>query len=114
MSGARTPLGHYPSASFSYTEGRRPRSSVSGNYAAVHAVNGIEEDAAFTTPTARRTTFGKDAGGAGIQTPSGIPKRQSGAGLATGGLATGGKRQSTGLGVMAPPERRKKELGETF
>lgn len=114
MSGSRTPLSHYPTASLSRTEGRRPRSSLSGNHPAMHGhstgVGGISEDVAFSTPTARRTTLGKDAGGTGIPTPSGLPKRQS------IGVATGSMRQSIGLGTMAPPERRKKleDYGETF
>lgn len=63
-----------------------------------------ETDLAFTTPTARRTTFDKSVvgvGGTGIPTPSGIPRRRSG--------IAGSRRSSTGLsygvgeGEMAPP-----------
>ena len=106
----RTPLGHYPSVS-------RPRSSISGNYAAMHgghshshtqSTSGIDEkDSGFNTPNARRTTLDKSiAGGSGIPTPSGIPRRQSGIG--------GGRRSSThmgGEGEMAPPARGRKLSG---
>ena len=108
----RTPLGHYPPVS-------RPRSSISGNYAAVQggqshghsqSISGIDEkDLGFATPNARRTTFDKSVtGGSGIPTPSGIPRRQSG---------MGGRRSSTGLshlmgeGDVVPPARVRKLSG---
>ncbi|KAI9795333.1 MAG: NADH:ubiquinone oxidoreductase [Piccolia ochrophora] len=89
-SGVRTPLGHYSSAA---AESRRPRSSISGNYAATHGhghghVSAVAEErdsVGFSTPTAlsrRRSTLNRDDilahGGTAIPTPSGLPRRQSG------------------------------------
>ncbi|KAI9852254.1 MAG: NADH:ubiquinone oxidoreductase [Thelocarpon superellum] len=134
LSGARTPLGHFASNGPAL-EGRRPRSSVSGSYAAMHghghaaSVDGVEErDERFSTPTPRRSLIGKAdlAGESGIPTPSGIPRRQSGGGAAFkpfgGPMTPGVRRPSSSMQLrdvdedMAPPERRKKlsGVGETY
>ncbi|KAF2834541.1 hypothetical protein M501DRAFT_1000176 [Patellaria atrata CBS 101060] len=118
MSGARTPLGHYSSASVSE---RRPRSSMNGALAASHghtnsmsisAASGTssnEDGDGFRTPYARRPSMVKD--GTGIPTPSGIPRRQSGGVI--------GRRTSAGViqeSDMGPPQRGRKlsEVGETY
>lgn len=113
MSGARTPLGNYPTSGPG--EIRRPRSSMGGNFASAHghsaSISGIDEKdvSDFSTPYARRTsTF--DKGATSIPTPSALPRRQS------GGLA---RRTSSGFGDgdAAQLERRSRklsEVGETF
>ncbi|KAI9799946.1 MAG: hypothetical protein M1825_004317 [Sarcosagium campestre] len=126
MTGARTPLGHYSNSSTA--DGRRPRSSMGGNYNATTghnhsaSVSVLEErDLGFTTPTARRSTLNKDdlILGSNIPTPSGIPKRQSGGGasgipsLPPSMTTKVGRRTSSGTlrADMAPPDRRRRLSG---
>ena len=132
LSGARTPLGHYSTASTT-AESRRPRSSISGSYSTAHghshaaSVSGIEEkDDRFSTPTPRRSLIGKLdlVEGSGIPTPTGIPRRQSGGALlkSYGTPMASTRRTSSGMGhkdtegEMGPPERRRKlsGVGETY
>lgn len=127
ISGAKTPLGHYSSSTFS--ESRRPRSSVGGSYAALHghghsaSVNDIQEkNSEMSTPVPRRATAKRDdqASGSAIPTPTGLRKRPSvGTGLPV--PASTVRRISSNLhhrdeGEMPPPIRRKKlsEVGEMF
>ncbi|KAL6716800.1 NADH:ubiquinone oxidoreductase [Lecanora helva] len=133
MSGARTPLGHYPTNS-SQSESRRPGSSLGGSYAGNHghghssSVNRLsnygaqsqrqeEEQSEVLTPTpSRRTTFDDDNGGSSIPgiAPSGAKKKVNGLGS--------GRRISSGLGTtggdMGPPTvrgaRKLSGVGETF
>lgn len=126
ISGARTPLGHYSNSTIN--ESRRPRSSIGGNYAALHghghsaSVSNIEEKSSDqVTPVQRRITFNKAdmGGGTAIHTPSGIKKRQSGGSALP--VMTSARRISSGLqhrdeGGMPPPATRKKPggVGETY
>ncbi|MCJ1440086.1 MAG: NADH:ubiquinone oxidoreductase [Stictis urceolatum] len=123
VTGARTPLGHYPTNAERIA---RPRSSIGGSYASSHGHSqsvsrlsnyGLEEspqaetDAVTPTPS-KRATFGKESGTA-LPLPS-AAKRQSGA-----GMSTAGRRISSGplaSGGMGPPERKKKlsGVGETY
>ena len=132
ITGARTPIGHYPTTS--QTDFRRPRSSFGGSYASVHGHSAsvsrlsnygtniqLEEDesAEALTPTpSRRTTLAKDEGSAGIRPPSilgtGTKKRVSGLGNGPGRRISSG-----GGGDMGPPDRRTPArklsgVGETF
>ena len=127
MSGARTPLGHYPVTS--QTEPRRPRSSLGGsttnndgpqnhfsntsrmsNFGS-HLQQTDEEDMEdVTTPTpSRRTTFNKDTGPA-VSSFSSKQQRTSTSGL--------GRRTSSGTGEMGPPGRKParklSEVGESY
>jgi hypothetical protein len=129
QTGARTPIGHYPTVSE-----RRPRSSLGGTYGHSFSasVNGSstqqsstteEKELGFSTPTARRNTLTKSETGTGIPTPSGLPRRQSG-GVATNLTMTpSGRRTSSGMsrreeegGEMRPPSRLRKlsGVGETY
>ena len=120
MSGARTPLGHYPSNSERIP---RPRSSIGGNFSSAHGHSssvhrlsgyGLEhspDTSEVTTPTpARRTTLSKE-GMSSIPMPS-PARRQS----ATGTGNTNRRVSSGTVGDMAPPERKKKlsGVGETY
>ena len=120
ISGARTPLGHYPTNAERIA---RPRSSVGGSYSATHghsaSVNrlsnyGLNEspEADVITPTPNRRTAARECGST---LPKPNVRRQSGSGL---GLGLG-RRTSSGPGIagdMAPPERKKKlsGVGETY
>lgn len=113
MSGARTPLGNYPSVG----ELRRPasrtgiRTSLTGNFAAStnghgHAHgHGHGHSSSISGPideglaTPRRSTFGKSVSaadqaalGSGIPAPAGLPRRKSGG---VGALLSD-RRQSAG------------------
>ncbi|KAL8730144.1 MAG: hypothetical protein Q9166_004227 [cf. Caloplaca sp. 2 TL-2023] len=121
MTGSRTPLGHYAMPT-TQSESRRPRSSVGGSYATMHSNPGhshghsasvsrlssyeqyfLDEEGDNTndalTPTPARKTINAlkdEASSSGI--PSLSSKRYSGIGS--------GRRISSGLGEMGPPERR--------
>lgn len=126
MSGARTPLGHYSQSQIA--ESRRPRSSVGGSYTSSHghghsqSVSNIDLDEDreldFTTPS-RRNTYGKgDVDNTAIPTPSGLPRRKSGAlsmtGLPLPRRTSGGPGDKVD-GSMKPPSRtRLSGVGETY
>lgn len=141
MSGARTPQLVRPRSSISGTFSARPpsaagepiragtpgprlghsySSSVSSSVGRPTSRGKSEEEPeGFVTPTqlsmstSRRATLEK--GFSAIPTPSGIPRRQSGQ-----GVVSGGRRQSSGTGDMGPPASTKKEprklseVGETY
>ena len=130
QTGARTPMGHYPTASE-----RRPRSSLGGSYGGHSlsaSVNGSstqqsstieEKELGFSTPTSRRNTLTKSEIGTGIPTPSGLPRRQSGGVVTNLSMTPSGRRTSSGLGrredeggEMRPPSRLRKlsGVGETY
>lgn len=138
MTGARTPLGYYSTATMG--DGRRPRSSVGGSYASVHghshshsmSVSGIDEKPfGYSTPTPRRSTLSqRDAQAVtGIPTPSGLSKRLSGGSTRLGGdlgsaMGTPRLRKTSSQAIfspsdrdlgMGPPERKKRlsGVGET-
>jgi len=124
MSGARTPLGHYSQSQMS--ESRRPRSSIGGSYNSLHghghsqSVSNIdldeEKELDFVTPS-RRSTYGKgEIENSAIPTPSGLPRRKSGA-LSMTGLPrrTSGGPADKVEGSMKPPSRtRLSGVGETY
>lgn len=131
ISGTRTPLGNYPSA----TEHRRPgsrtgvRTSISRDFSASVGGGGHAHSASISEPidealmtTPRRSTFGKSVDGSAIPTPSGLPRRKSGFdGLhrreSAGGSfsSDGGGSQGSGDATMGPPGRRRlSEVGETY
>ena len=134
MSGSRTPLGHY-STKPSQSESRRPRSSIGGSYASMHPGAGhaqpasasrlsnyrpeyldedededdISNDALTPTPIRRTNLVKEETPASNIPAPA-TRKRYSGIGA--------GRRISSGLGEMGPPERRGNRklsgVGETF
>ncbi|KAI9884245.1 MAG: hypothetical protein M1823_003968 [Watsoniomyces obsoletus] len=137
VTGTRTPLGHYASATI--TEGRRPRSSMAVHYSAIPghgpsyghghsaSVSGIEEvPAGFGTPTPRRNTVIQQEAGAmvsNIPTPTSSIKRPSagGDGVGVSRLAQPSFGTSSVAGprpdrdrTMGPPERRRPQSGIGF
>lgn len=117
-------LGHF--ASHTIASDRRPRSSMTGNYASLHATNRhvhsrsasvteVEEPEMPVTPSARRTTIDKSS----IPTPGTAARRQSGQVVSHGG--TVGRRTSTnftspakGMASTTPRRPRVSGVGETF
>ena len=130
ISGVRTPLNHYSTTSQS--ESRRPRSSVGGPYSNAHAGHGHsasvsrlgnygpqqqladeEESNEVLTPTpSRRGTFTK------LESGSGIPALATGSIKSRSSGSSAGRRISSGVGDMGPPERKGprklSEVGESY
>ncbi len=133
VTGTRTPLGHYASATM--TEGRRPRSSMAGHYSILPghgpsyghghsaSVSGIEDvPLGFGTPTPRRNTVNQQepgAVGSNIPTPSSSIKRPSAGGASRlaqpsfGTSSVAGTRPERDR-TMGPPERRRPLSGIGF
>ncbi|KAI9734287.1 MAG: NADH:ubiquinone oxidoreductase [Cirrosporium novae-zelandiae] len=125
QSGAMTPLGHYSNSAA--VEGRRPRSSLSGNYGALHghaasaSVNHTPGKGETVASTPRRATFSKSQmGGSSIPTPGALKKRQSGNSevdaFSERRISAGRAQRDREQNSMPPPERRTRlsDLGETY
>jgi hypothetical protein len=132
LTGTRTPLGHYSQSSLA--ESRRPRSSMGGSYAALHATHGHSQSVShididegcevdFRTPGRRNSTFGKD-GESCIPIPTSLARRQSGgipvptsASRRTSSSLGFREGESREIGTMRPPPNRARRLsgvGETY
>jgi hypothetical protein len=123
ISGSRTSHGYHSSAA--PAEGRRPQSSMAGQYAAHHGHSasiggGSADDVpfAFATPTPRRSTFNKHdvTTPSAIPTPSGSIRRPSAGGSRIAEASPLNYRSSTACPdkerdrTMGPPERRRRPL----
>ncbi|KAL9594732.1 MAG: hypothetical protein Q9219_006871 [cf. Caloplaca sp. 3 TL-2023] len=134
MTGTRTPLGNYSTLT-SQSESRRPRSSIGGSYANMHSnpnhghsasvsrlsnygQNFFDEegdstnDALTPTPARRTNALRDDASSSCIPSMAPVRSKNRYSGVGPG------RRISSGLGEMGPPERRETRklsgVGETF